>query len=481
MSHMPANERPAPDESVAGYLAMAWHERMKLDPDESRLRLQTLVRLRWFAVIGQLVTITFVYLVLGFPLPFGWCLLLVALSAWMNVFLRLRYPARHRLAAPTAGLLLAYDVLQLAGLLFLTGGIQNPFSFLMVAPVTVSAATLPPRFTIVLGTISILMSAALVWFHYPLPWADGSAFELPIAYKAGIFAAVAAGMTFLALYAFRLSKESRQMSAAITATELVLAREQRLHALDGLAAAAAHELGTPLATIALVTKELLRDIPAASPFSEDISLLNTQALRCREILQKLTRRPSEQDPHHASLPVTQLIQEAAEPYRASPTRISIKSGPQPGVEGPARYEPVGERRPGVIYGFGNIIENAADFARDTVEITAHWSDREVIVTVQDDGPGFPPDVMDTLGEPYVTTRPARDDKSGDESSGLGLGFFIAKSLLERSGALVTLENREAPASGAIVRITWSRSTFQGTQPQNLARISDTQAMPRAAE
>lgn len=447
-------------------------DRVKNDLDESRLRLQTLVRLRWFAVSGQLATVSAVQVLLGFSLPFGWCLLLIALSAWMNVFLRLQYPARHRLRAPIATLLLAYDVLQLAALLFLTGGIQNPFAFLMVAPVTVSAATLPPRYTILLGTLSMAMTALLVWFHFPLPWADGARFELPTAYKAGIFACVGAGMTFLALYAFRLSKEARQMSTAISATEFVLAREQRLHALDGLAAAAAHELGTPLATIALVTKELQRDMPATSPFAEDIALLNTQAIRCREILQKLTRRPTEQDPHHSSLPVTQLIQEAAEPYRASPTRIAIKSGAMPGTEGPARYEPVGERRPGVIYGFGNIIENAADFANETVEITAHWSEKEVVVTVKDDGPGFDPDIIDTLGEPYVTTRPSRDGKGSVETSGLGLGFFIAKSLLERSGATVELENQDPPATGAIVRITWSRAAFQGTLPQGIGRVPE---------
>jgi two-component system sensor histidine kinase RegB len=444
-------------------------DRTRHEQDSSRLRLHTLVRLRWFAVVGQLVTVAIVSFALAYPMPLGGALLLIALSAWVNVYLRVRFPARFRLSSSLATALLAYDIIQLAGLLYLTGGVQNPFAFLLVAPVTVSAATLPPRNTILLGLVATTSAALLVGFHYPLPWAPGFAFELPTVFKVGMLVSIVAGMTFLALYAFRLSKEARQMTAALSATELVLAREQRLHALDGLAAAAAHELGTPLGTIVLVSKELERDLPADSPFAEDIALLRTQAARCREILQKLTRRPTDQDPHHASLPVTQLLQEAAEPYRTAPNRITINSGPAQGLQGAGRYEPVGERRPGVIFGLGNIIENAVDFARERVDVDAAWTEREIIVTITDDGPGFPPEIMDTLGEPYVTTRPARDGRPGSEASGLGLGFFIAKTLLERSGAVVTLANREAPASGAIVRLVWLRSEFQGTLPQGLAR------------
>jgi two-component system sensor histidine kinase RegB len=444
---------------------------------DSRLRMQTIVRLRWFGVLGQLITVAGVYWGLGFVFPIGLCLALIAISAWVNVFLRVLYPARYRLSPAFATTLLAWDIAELAALLYLTGGIENPFTFLIVAPVTVSAATLPARNTVLLGVLAVAAAVVLVEQHLPLPWNADESFALPRLYKIGMVASVVAGMIFLALYAARLSKESRQMSAALSATEHVLAREQKLHALDGLAAAAAHELGTPLATIALVTKELERDTRNLPQIKDDIALLRAQAERCREILRKLTRRPTEQDPHHVSLPVTQLIQEAAEPYRALSANVEISARAIDGADGPARREPVGERRPGVIYGLGNIIENAADFARERVEITARWNEREVVISIADDGPGFSSDIMDTLGDPYVTTRSQTRGQTDDidEASGLGLGFFIAKTLLERSGARLSLENRMPPARGAIVRIVWPRELFELRQPHTFAFLPGARA------
>lgn len=437
------------------------------DPIDGRLRLNTIVRLRWIAVLGQLAAIGVVTFLFGFSLPIGACLTVIALSAWLNVFLGIRYPPRHRLSVAFATSLLVYDILQLAALLYLTGGINNPFTMLIVAPVTVSAATLPLRITIVLGLLALAATALLVVENEPLPWYAGVPFELPGVYKIGIFAAVCASTTFLALYAWRLTKESRQMSAALAATDLVLAREQKLHALDGLAAAAAHELGTPLSTIAVVTKELEHQVGSESSLRDDIKLLNKQALRCREILLKLTRRPSEQDPLHARVSVRAMLEEAAAPYRSDKANITIVAGPESGETGAASKEAVAERRPGVIYGLGNIIENATDFAQQGVTIEAVWNAYEVVVTITDDGPGFPPDVMDNVGEPYVTTRPAEDPagmiNADFGTSGLGLGFFIAKTLLERSGASVSLENQKAPATGATVRVAWPRDILQGQE------------------
>jgi two-component system sensor histidine kinase RegB len=450
--------------------------RLLAEASESRLRLQTIVRLRWFGVLGQLVAVAIVYLGFRFPLPVGYCLLFIAVSAWLNVFLRIIFPARHRLGAALATALLGYDVLQLAALLYLTGGIENPFTILMVAPVTVSAATLPPRNTIALGIVAVALTGALMVFHLPLPWRPGETFAVPMLYKLGMFAAVVSCMTFLALYAWRLSKEGRQMSAALTATELVLAREQKLHALDGLAAAAAHELGTPLATIVLVTKELQRELPKGSLHGDDIALLRAQAERCREILQKLTQQPSEQDPLHANLSVRELIEEAVEPHRAQGKEIVIDARPATPQSGPAAGEPIGERRPGVIYGLGNIVENAVDFARRRVEISALWSDREISITVADDGPGFAPEILESIGDPYVTTRLSAQSETGaaDEPSGLGLGFFIAKTLLERSGASLALGNRRGKERGAMVRIAWPRTAFEAPP------AADRQSQPREA-
>ena len=233
------------------------------------------------------------------------------------------FPARTRLSSQLATSLLAYDILQLAGLLYLTGGVENPFTFLLVAPVTVSAATVPPRATVTLGILAAAASAWLVAHHHPLPWYGGAGLAMPQLYKLGILASVLSGMVFLALYVWRLAKEARQMTDALAATEMVLAREQQLHALDGLAAAAAHELGTPLATITLVTKELARELPPDSPIAEDIALLQAQAVRCREILRKLTRTPAEPDPLHARMSITQLIDEAAGPYRGFDADIVV--------------------------------------------------------------------------------------------------------------------------------------------------------------
>jgi two-component system sensor histidine kinase RegB len=426
---------------------------------ESQLRLVTSVRLRWMAVLGQLAAIVAVTLLYGFPLNIGSCLILIAMSAWLNVFLSIRYPARYRLTTSFAFALLVYDVLQLAALLYLTGGIQNPFAVLLVAPITVASATLPPRYTMFLGGMVIVAGALLIGHHYPLPWYQGIPLELPRDYKIGALLALVASMGFMAFFTWRLNKDSRQMSAALAATDLVLAREQRLHALDGLAAAAAHELGTPLSTIVLVSKELEYELGKDSPYRDDLQLLHSQARRCREILQKLTRKPDEQDPMHASLSVVELLEEASAPHRSSGKRIIISANPLPGLDDEVRIEPVAHRRPGVIYGLGNLIENAVSFAKSEVQLTARWNGSDVYFTITDDGPGFAPEMMDSIGEPYVTSR-RYEDKGEHGHSGLGLGLFIAKTLLERSGATVSFSNLAPPRRGANVQISWPRTAFE---------------------
>ena len=442
-----------------------------IDKRESQLRLQTSVRLRWLAVLGQLLAIGIILGIYGFPMPVGSCLTLIALSAWLNVFLSIWFPARHRLSTTFAAALLLYDMVQLAGLLYLTGGIENPFVVLMVAPVTVSAATLPLRSTFSLGFVMLAIAAILITEHYPLPWYPATHFDMPRDYKVGVFTALLASTVFTAFYTWRISAEARQMSAALAATDMVLASEQRLHALDGLAAAAAHELGTPLSTIVLVSKELQREL-GGSKHDEDLELLRSQAHRCREILQKLTRSPDEQDPMHTNVSVREIIEEASAAHRVSGKRIQVTAGPMPGVEGAGLAEPVGERRPGVIYGLGNLIENATDFAAAAVSIDARWSAADVVVTVSDDGPGFPSELMDTIGEPYVTTR--RLEEEGEEGhTGLGLGFFIAKTLLERSGATVAFSNLADPKTGAVVQIAWTRPAFEGgLAPPGAAKWQD---------
>lgn len=426
---------------------------------ESRLRLQTIVRLRWLAVLGQLSAVVFVWLVLAFPLPVGYCLGLIALSAWLNVALSVKFPARHRLSIRLATALLAYDLLQLSALLYLTGGLQNPFALLLLAPVTVSAATLPAASTVLLALVAVAAAYLLVFEYWPLPWYPGMRYEMPLAYKMGVLAAVVSGTAFIALYVWRLAREAELMSEALAATEEVLAREQRLHALDGLAAAAAHELGTPLSTIYLVSSELEKDL-AGSAHAEDLALLRTQSNRCREILRKLTSHPGEQDAWFATLTVRELLDEAVRPYRGLGIALDISAAPDTLASGTGVLEPTGARRPGVLYGIGNLIENAVDFAGSRVEIGASWSQSTVRIVIADDGPGFPPELIETLGDPFVASRRPGWPKRSGRAGGLGLGFFIAKTLLERSGAALALENRPAPLHGAVVSVTWPRNQFE---------------------
>lgn len=435
---------------------------MKSEDHTGLLRLRTIVRLRWIAVSGQAVTVAVVYFGFGFELPLASSAAIIALSGLLNIFLRIRYSARLWLKSRYATAMLAYDVLQLTALLYLTGGLQNPFAVLIIAPVSVSASKQPVRHTLFLGLLAISCITALGLFHLPLPWRPGESLSLPLIYIFGVWAALVSGVIFFALTSQRIAKEARQMSAALAATETVLLREQSMSALDRLAAAAAHELGTPLSTIAVVATELLRDLPPDSPQRDDLTLLKSQTGRCREILAKLTTGADEPDAIYSRMPISHLLEEAAEPYRVFDIEIEIEAGPAAGVKDDSQSarEPVGSRNPGILYGLGNLIENAADFAKTRVGISASWDRDAVEITICDDGPGIPPAILDRLGEPYVTTRAANEADTGGHEHGLGLGFFIAKTLLERSGARLEFSNRQAPEHGAQVTIVWPRAAIE---------------------
>ena len=421
------------------------------------LRLRTLVRLRWLAVIGQSAAVLGVNYILGYKLPVALCLAMIALSAWLNIFLSLRWRGGQRLAARPAGLLLGYDIIQLAILLYLTGGLENPFAFLFLVPVTISATSLPLTWTLSLASIAFVCSTILAFIHKPLPWADNAPLIIPPTYVGGMWTALVCGTVFSAIYARRIAEEARLMSSALSATEIVLAREQRLSALDGLAAAAAHELGTPLATIALVAKELKREFPKNSPYTEDIDLLVSQAARCRDILKRLAVPDQISDEVYQQVTLEAMIEDMVSPLRGSEVKITIDAAPDAKSSTP---EPVFRRNPAITYGLSNLLENAFDFAVSSVEVKARWNVSQVILTVADDGPGFDQAIFDQLGDPFVTTRPGYGEKAAKEEGqheGMGLGLFIAKTLLERSGAVVVLANRKAPAKGAVIQITWPRS------------------------
>jgi two-component system sensor histidine kinase RegB len=420
-------------------------------PQRRNVRLDTLLRLRWFAVIGQTTAVLVVYYAIEFPLPIWACLAVIALSAWLNIALRVRFSLTQRLEPERAAWLLAFDIAELAVLLFLTGGLENPFAFLFLAPVLLSATALPPRITVILGAFAIVCATVLVFAHYPLPWDLDDPLELPWIYLLGVWFCILLAIGFIGVYAWQITEEGRQIAEALAATELVLAREQHLSQLDGLAAAAAHELGTPLSTITLVARELERAIGVNSPHAEDVRLLREQSQRCRDILAKLSEL-STGEPFDR-LPLSALIEEVVAPHRNFGVAIDVALAHDPAP-------PMGARNPAILYGLGNLLENAVDFAQDRVEVTADWSSDDVAVTISDDGPGFAPDIMDRIGEPYVRSTKRRRKNAGSETTGLGLGFFIAKTLLERSGATINFENRSYPDRGAVIRVRWERGDFE---------------------
>ena len=414
------------------------------------VRLDTILRLRWLAALGQLAAIFIVAQGLEFDVPAIPCVAIVGLSALLNLVLQIAFNPMQRLEPVYAAALLALNIAELAGLLFFTGGLQNPFSFLFLAPVLISATALPVRLTIALGALAVACASALVFFHLPLPWESDEPLVLPPIYLFGVWLSIVLAIGVTGLYSFQVTEEARKLSDALAATELVWTREQHLTQLDGLAAAAAHELGTPLSTIFLISRELeqaLRD----SQLAGDIKTLREQAQRCRDILGKITQLSATGAPFDR-MPLSTLIEETVAPHRdfgvAIKTRIAVAGA----------AEPVGRRNPAILYGVGNILENAVDFARTTVEVNAWWNTETVEIVISDDGPGFAPDILKRIGEPYLSRR--RGDEAQSERRGLGLGVFIARTLLERTGARVSFTNRTFPDHGAVVQIAWPRSRFE---------------------
>ena len=421
-----------------------------LGSSRRNVRLNTLITLRWLAVAGQTVAVVVVHFWLEIELPLTACLSVIALSAWVNVALRMHYRNVQRLAPARVALLLAYDVAQFTLLIYLTGGLVNPFAFLILAPVLLSAMALPLRQTLLLGLFAVVCSTVIAFVYYPVPWTGEPVIDWPTSYIVATLIADVVAVVFIGAFAWQIAEEGRLLADALTATELVLAREQHLSQLDGLAAAAAHELGTPLATIAVIAKELEHALGEGSPHAEDARLLRAQAQRCRDILAKLSALPADGAPFDRPK-LSALIEEVVAPHRNF--GIAIDAVLPPDRTG----EPVTTRSPAILYGLGNLVENAVDFAKARVEVAVRWSEQDVAVTISDDGPGFRSEILARIGEPYVTSR--RRATGDSEESGLGLGFFIAKTLLERSGATVDFLNRPAPEKGAVVRVRWPRPEF----------------------
>jgi two-component system sensor histidine kinase RegB len=449
----------------------------KLPPEEeggaAGVSLRRLISMRWVAVAGQAAALLVVQYGLGFDLPILPALAVVAASALINVgHVALRRP-RRRLSERDAAFTLGYDVLQLGLLLYLTGGLENPFAILMIAPVTVAATILSRRSVIFLSALAVSAITVLAVSHWPLPWL-GATLVLPSIYIFGIWTALVLSTIFIAAYAWSVAGEARRVRDAYAATQLALAREQRISAVGALAAAAAHELGSPLGTIAVVAKELVRELPADSPYAEDAALLLSQSERCRTILAELAHRPeAEGSSPFTRLPISALVEAAGAPYRAGGVRVIYATTTSTGEE------PLVARRPEIMHGLGNLIQNAIQFASHEVTATIAWDHATVTVEIGDDGPGFAPHLLPRLGQPYLSSRnPPFGGKISSPRAGeaqhlaaqpigpqhLGLGIFIAQTLLERTGARLDFANlREG---GAHIVVRWARASLEAREDRH---------------
>ncbi|TKA95588.1 ActS/PrrB/RegB family redox-sensitive histidine kinase [Cereibacter changlensis] len=424
------------------------------------VRLRTLILLRWMAIFGQLAAIVVADRYLGMILPLGLCFMAVGASVVANLIAGFVFPQNRRLTETQALLILLFDITQLAFLLFLAGGLSNPFALLILAPVTISALALELRTTIILGFIAIGLLTFTSFFSLPLILGDGTRLVLPELFEFGFWLAIVIGLLFLSLYSRRVATEIRSMSDALLATQMALDREQKLTDLGGVVAAAAHELGTPLATIKLVSSELAEELADRPSLREDAELIRTQADRCRDILRSMGRAGKD-DLHMRQAPLGEVLREAAEPHVSRGKRVLFDL--YPSRNGDDR-QPVVLRRPEVIHGLRNLIQNAVDFSRSTVWIDGEWTRDTITIRIVDDGEGYPTQIIGRIGDPFVRQRRSDQDMTRRPGyEGMGLGLFIAKTLLERSGAELSFANAADPfltseerpeRCGAIVEVIW---------------------------
>lgn len=430
-----------------------------------RISLRRLVLIRWVAIAGQAVTLLTVHFGLGFRLPLLAALAIVGCSVVLNLFMVVYRRAATRLGEHEAAVFLGYDLAQLGLLLYLTGGLENPFAILILAPVTVAATALSLRPVTGLAVFALAIITVLALFHLPLPWrADTEPLMFPPALVLGVWTALVIAIVFIGGYAWSIAEEARRLRDAVAATQLALAREQRVSAVGALAAAAAHELGSPLATIAVVAKELVRELPADSPHTDDAQLLLSQSERCRGILAQLAHQPDEEGASpYTRLPISALVEAAGSLFHDPRVRLIFATTGDPDDD-----EPLVARSPEIMHGLNNLIQNAMQFARREVSVTIHWDRSTVTVEIADDGPGFPANLLGRLGEPYLSTR-------AGAANHMGLGIFIAQSLLERSGADLAFDN--LAEGGAHVVISWKRANLEAVARPDAAASTAAGAQP----
>jgi two-component system sensor histidine kinase RegB len=452
---------------------------VRQDARSDWVRLRTLLVLRWLAILGQTITVVIGSFYLGLRVELGLCFLAIGASVVSNLIAMTIFPENQRLSDRDAMLTLLFDLSQLSFLLFLTGGLNNPFALLILAPVTISATALTVRSTTILGFLAIGMITLLSVFHVPLATQSGEILQLPDIFVVGFWMAISIGIVFLSAYAHRITQETHSMTQALLATQMALAREQKLTDLGGVVAAAAHELGTPLATIKLVSTELLDDLDGQPQLAEDVRLIRDQADRCRDILHSMGRAGKD-DLHMRSAPLGAIVREAAEPHAARGVAINYDFLADPGEPS---GQPVIWRKPEIIHGLRNLVQNAVDFAATQIWIEGSWGGGQIRLCITDDGPGYPQDLLGRLGDPFLSRRSRAQSPARPGYEGMGLGLFIAKTLLERAGAHVSFENATDPflsvedkaeKSGAMVVVIWPHEAIGLPQDEVTGPLGENQ-------
>ena len=407
------------------------------------IRAKTLINLRWIAVLGQTITCLVVEYFFGFQLPWLEILLTVLALIISNIALYPRYSTNNRLSETATTVVIAADILQLALLIFFTGGLSNPFVVLFITPIAITVTSLPIRSTSILIFLTIIFITILGSFNYPLE-SNMLDLSVPPIFILGMWVSLFVTILFLTFYAGGLTDESRKISAALKVAENLLVKEKNLSSLDGLAAAAAHHLGTPLGTISLIANELKNDESINENAKKDLMILSEEVDKCKKILGSLGEKPSSDDDLITKIELQALLEELCELIKVKEIKFSINFNDND----PRMKEILLRRRSELLLGLSNIIENAADFASTTVELNVSKSGKFINLEINDDGKGFSNSILSRIGDPYVSSR----SKSSNNGDGLGLGFFISKTLLERLNISVQAYNKVHPEYGAVVLI-----------------------------
>ena len=403
---------------------------------------KTLIILRWIAILGQFIAINIVYFYLDLDFPIKVAHLIIFIGFLTNLFLQFRVKS-IQVKDFNASIFLFYDLIQLSLLLYLTGGISNPFTILMIIPTIVSSTFLSMGTTIILGCVTMIFLFLLTIFHYPLPGIHDQSVTFPKLYLAGYFIAIIIGLVFLSYFGIRFSGESKRRSDATSQLQKLIAKEYELESLGGQAAAAAHSLGTPLATINVVASELKKEFGKNNEHSKDIDLLISQTKRCGEILKKISKKQIKDDEFFSKTKLEDLLQEIVSSFKETSSKNIVLK-----LDNDKNKISI-QRSPEMIYGLRNFIGNAVKFSKNKVELILASNKKTVEILIKDNGPGFPMDVIELLGEPYIKSR---SNKIKD-NAGTGLGTFLGKTLLERRGAKISFYNNKEN-KGAVVKINW---------------------------